>query len=110
MNDAVIPFDFSSSGHDAQLQMPPTGFPSFQAMVPTNSAYQPTAPALAQANPVFNTCYFSSTGTGFEVNTNVLHCIHETRIRCTANGCTKTFRRPGDYRRHMRKHRAPTFM
>jgi hypothetical protein len=31
----------------------------------------------------------------------------ETRIHCPAHGCTKTFRRAGDCRRHMRKHQPP---
>ena len=35
------------------------------------------------------------------------HRIIDTRIRCTAPGCSKTFRRVGDCRRHMRKHQAP---
>ncbi|KAF2846621.1 hypothetical protein T440DRAFT_482416 [Plenodomus tracheiphilus IPT5] len=29
----------------------------------------------------------------------------DTRIRCNFEGCTKTFGRPGDQHRHMRKHR-----
>ena len=29
----------------------------------------------------------------------------ESRIPCESSGCTKSFRRPGNLRRHMRKHR-----
>jgi hypothetical protein len=34
--------------------------------------------------------------------------VIEPRTSCTVNGCTKTFRRPGDFRRHLKKHQAPT--
>jgi hypothetical protein len=108
MVDPIAPFDFSGFGYHTQLQMPPTYFP-LQVPVPPYSAYPPIAPALTQANLAFNPSYLSGTDTGPGVNANILHGVHEPRIRCTASGCTKTFRRPGDYRRHMRKHQAPIF-
>jgi hypothetical protein len=34
---------------------------------------------------------------------------YEPVLRCTEAGCDQTFRRSGDYRRHMMKHRTPPF-
>jgi hypothetical protein len=67
-------------------------------------AFQPIAPA-AVAAPQPNVVAPPSLPSG--VHADVHRRIIETRIRCTVSGCTKTFRRPGDHRRHMRKHQDP---
>jgi hypothetical protein len=108
LDDAVAPLNISDLGNELQMQMPPTNFPSFQGTVPIQNAYQPIAPALAQTNIPANPDHLPGVGTGLGANANALHGVHETRIRCTANGCTRTFRRPGDFRRHLKKHQAPT--
>jgi hypothetical protein len=101
MGDAVAPVNISDCEYNLQIQMPLTNLPSFQDTVPIQYAYQSIAPAVPQTN-------LPGAGTGLGANVNALHGVHETRIRCTANGCTRTFRRPGDFRRHLKKHQAPT--
>ncbi|CAN9370912.1 unnamed protein product [Alternaria alternata] len=71
-------------------------------MAETGYAFQPIAPATAaQVNVVAQPNQPSG------ARANARHRTAETRISCTVDGCTKTFRRPGDYRRHMRKHQDP---
>ncbi|CAN9449977.1 unnamed protein product [Alternaria alternata] len=71
-------------------------------MAGTGYAFQPIAPATtAQMNVVATPNQPSG------ARTNARHRTAETRISCTVDGCTKTFHRPGDYRRHMRKHQDP---
>ncbi|KAB2105169.1 hypothetical protein AG0111_0g6784 [Alternaria gaisen] len=71
-------------------------------MAGTGYAFQPIAPATAaQMNVV------AQPNQPYGARANARRRTAETRISCTADGCTKTFRRPGDYRRHMRKHQDP---
>jgi hypothetical protein len=71
-------------------------------MAETGYAFQPIAPATAaQVNVVAQPNQPSG------ARANARHRTAETRISCTVDGCTKTFRRPGDYRRHVRKHQDP---
>ena len=75
--------------------------PSYPA-AGTGHAFQPIAPATAAQ---MNVAAPPNQPSGARANAR--HRTAETRISCTVDGCTKTFRRPGDYRRHMRKHQDP---
>ncbi|OAG19192.1 hypothetical protein CC77DRAFT_1050984 [Alternaria alternata] len=71
-------------------------------MAGTGYTFQPIAPATAAQMDVV-----AQPNQPSGARANARHRTAETRISCTADGCTKTFRRPGDYRRHMRKHQDP---
>ncbi|RYO31670.1 hypothetical protein AA0111_g5020 [Alternaria arborescens] len=75
--------------------------PSYPA-AGTGHAFQPIAPATAAQ---MNVAAPPNQPSGARANAR--HRTAETRISCTVDGCTKPFRRPGDYRRHMRKHQDP---
>lgn len=75
--------------------------PSYPA-AGTGHAFQPIAPATAAQ---MNVAAPPNQPSGARANAR--HRTAETRISCTVDGCTKIFRRPGDYRRHMRKHQDP---
>jgi uncharacterized Zn-finger protein len=58
---------------------------------------------------------FDNSGTGLSLGLTVdaipaiaLAQVDEQRLRCP-KGCKETFLRPGDYRRHMKKHDPPKF-
>ncbi|CAN9394742.1 unnamed protein product [Alternaria alternata] len=71
-------------------------------MAGTGHAFQPIARATAAQ---MNVAAPPNQPSGARANAR--HRTAETRISCTVDGCTKTFRRPGDYRRHVRKHQDP---
>ncbi|RAR09713.1 transcription factor c2h2 [Stemphylium lycopersici] len=78
----------------------------FQNVVPVTAEFNtnafpailPGAPALAPANLAPDVQQYLGAGATFRQR------APEPRISCEFPGCTKTFRRPGDFRRHMRKH------
>ncbi|KNG49952.1 transcription factor c2h2 [Stemphylium lycopersici] len=78
----------------------------FQNVVPVTAEFNtnafpvilPDAPALAPANLAPDVQQYLGAGATFRQR------APEPRISCEFPGCTKTFRRPGDFRRHMRKH------
>jgi hypothetical protein len=107
MDNALAPLDFSGFGANLQMEMPPTSFPSLQAATPAPNQYQLIAPASSQMNLPVHPHYLP--GTDIDVGVPIgLQAAQVARIPCTFNGCTRTFRRPGDFRCHLRLHRAPT--
>jgi hypothetical protein len=98
-DDLVVP----SAGNSFLTPMPPQPDPFLaQPTYPVASpgyAFRRIAPAAtAQVN--FVAPPHLSSG----AHANPSSRINDTRISCTADGCTKTFRRAVDCRRHMRKH------
>jgi hypothetical protein len=80
-------------GDATSTQVP---FGSSSTHMTSQTAYQPIAPALGLNTA--NTPYPMGPMT-----------TNDPRIRCTFAGCTRTFRRIGDCRRHEAKHQAPGF-
>ncbi|CAN9369379.1 unnamed protein product [Alternaria alternata] len=76
-------------------------WPSYPA-AGTGRVFQPIVPATAAQ---MNVAAPPNQPSGARASAR--HRTAETRISCTVDGCTKTFRRPGDYRRHVRKHQDP---
>ena len=74
-------------------------YPSALPILASGYTYPSIAPAAT------NVLAPPNTSSGAHIGAQ--HRIVDTRIRCTAPGCSKTFRRVGDCRRHMRKHQAP---
>jgi hypothetical protein len=95
-NEAVGPMmDYNTVMPVSQLYAP-----TYPAMVPAYGAFHPITPALAAAPITIPAPSNMPTG----AHANAAQATINTRIPCAANDCTKTFRRPGDMRRHMRKH------
>ncbi|KAF7679265.1 hypothetical protein GT037_003013 [Alternaria burnsii] len=102
--------DFGAPSMDDSFltSMPLPSQPDFFPIQPpypaagTGYAFQTIAPATAAQ---MNVAAPPNRPSGARANAR--HRTAETRISCTVDGCTKTFRRAGDYRRHMRKHQDP---
>ncbi|KAF2818872.1 hypothetical protein CC86DRAFT_375514 [Ophiobolus disseminans] len=77
----------------------PSASPSDHRTFPMGNAFQP----IASAAPLNITAM--SFGPGPVTGT----IANEVRIPCTFAGCTRTFRRAGDCRRHMGKHQARAY-
>ncbi|KAH7371109.1 hypothetical protein BKA66DRAFT_573067 [Pyrenochaeta sp. MPI-SDFR-AT-0127] len=87
---------FTQTGY-AGIEFPPPPV-SHPPSVPTPTAFCPIAPAT----PGWNA---TQAGNGIHARQTVA----EPRIPCPYTDCTTTFRRPGEFRRHMKKHQPHTY-
>jgi len=98
LNHAFVPQVLSHSSHylkERSYPMPGFGY-AFQPIVPA------PAPAAVQPNVV------APLNLPTRPPAVARRRTVEPRFQCNIDGCTKSYRRVGDCRRHTRKHQAPT--